>query len=75
MAPLVLLVECQRGRKRRERKSKVRREVGGWLRGPGLYPGHITKLEKKGQSLLLYFLCILLSHESRGEGRGGSAGS
>lgn len=72
MAPLVLLFERQRGRERRERKSKVRRKGGDWRLGPGLSPGQTRKLENQGQSLLLYFLCTLLSHEAeaRGEGLG-----
>lgn len=32
----------------------------------GLSPGQTRKLENQGQSLLLYFLCTLLSHESLG---------
>lgn len=40
--------------------------------GPGLSPGQARKLENQDCSVLLHFLCILLSpEESRGEGLGG----
>lgn len=66
----MLLFGCQRGRERRDRKSKVRRKGEGWRLGPGLSQGQTRKLENQGQSLLLYFLCTLLSDEEEARGEG-----
>lgn len=52
-------------------KSESKEGRKGLAFGASVIPGQTRKLENQGQSLRLYFLCILLSHpESRDEGLG-----